>query len=198
MILPYRPISLLPCISKILEKLVYKRLSSFLTLNNILNPSQFGFRKKFSTDFAIIKLLDKVIQSLSNKEHVIALFMDLSKAFDTIDHDILLYKLNNYGIRGIVLSWLKSYLSNRQQFVSIDNVESSLLNIKCGVPQGSILGPLLFLIYINDIINSSTVLAFVLFADDTNIVLSHTNLNELIDTLNAELRKVSSWFKCNK
>ena len=194
----YRPISLLPCISKILEKLVYKRLSSLLTLNNILNPSQFGFRKKFSTDFAIAKLLDKVIQSLSNKEHVIALFMDLSKAFDTIDHDILLYKLNNYGIRGIVLSWLKSYLSNRQQFVSIDNVESSLLNIKCGVPQGSILGPLLFLIYINDIVNSSTVLAFVLFADDTNIVLSHTNLNELIDTLNAELRKVSSWFKCNK
>ena len=124
--------------------------------------------------------------------------MDLSKAFDTIDHDILLYKLNNYGIRGIVLSWLKSYLSNRQQLVSIENVESSLLNIKCGVPHGSILGPLLFLIYINNIVNSSTVLAFVLFADDTNIVLSHTNLNELIDTLNAELRKVSSWFKCNK
>ena len=194
----YRPISLLPCISKILEKIVYKRLNSFLTSNNILNPSQFGFRKKYSTDFAITKLLDKVIQSLSKKEHVIALFMDLSKAFDTIDHDILLYKLNNYGIRGIVLSWLKSYLSNRQQFVSINNVESSRLNIKCGVPQGSILGPLLFLIYINDIVNSSTVLDFVLFADDTNIVSSHTNLNELIGTINAELTKVSSWFKCNK
>ena len=194
----YRPISLLPCISKILEKIVYKRLNSFLTSNNILNPSQFGFRKKYSTDFAITKLLDKVIQSLSKKEHVIALFMDLSKAFDTIDHDILLYKLNNYGIRGIVLSWLKSYLSNRQQFVSINNVESSRLNIKCGVPQGSILGPLLFLIYINDIVNSSTVLDFVLFADDTNIVLSHTNLNELIRTFNAELTKTSSWFKCNK
>ena len=133
----YRPISLLPCISKILEKIVCKRLSSFLTLNNILNPSQFGFRKK-STDLAITKLIDKVIQSLSKKkEHVIALFMDLSKAFDTIDHDIFLYKLNNYGIRGIVLSWLKSYQSNRQQFVSIDNVYKIF-------PQGSILGPLLF------------------------------------------------------
>ena len=123
--------------------------------------------------------------------------MDLNKAFDTIDHDILLYKLNNYGIRGIVLSWLKSYLSNRQQFVSIDK-RVFLLNIKCAVPQGSILGPLLSLIYINDIVNSSMVLAFVLFADDTNIVLSHTNLNEVIKTLNAELKKVSSRFKCNK
>ena len=194
----YRPISLLPAISKILEKLVYKRLSSFLTLNNILNPSQFGFRKKYSTDFAITKLLDKVTQSLSEKEHVIALFMDLSKAFDTIDHNILLYKLKRYGIRGFALSWFKSYLSNRQQFVSIGNVESSFLNIKCGVPQGSILGPLLFLIYINDIVNSSTILSFVLFADDTNIVLSHKNLNRLISTLNVELAKVSSWFKCNK
>ena len=117
----------------------------------------------------MIPILYYPIQSLSKKEHVIALFMDLSKAFDTIDHDILLYKLNKYGIRGIVLSWIKSYLSNRQQFVSIDKVESSLLNIKCGVPQGSILGPLLFVIYINDIVNSSTVLAFVLFADDTNL-----------------------------
>ena len=194
----YRPISLLPSISKILEKLVYKRLDSFLSLNNILISSQFGFRKKFSTDFAITKLLDNVIQSLSNKEHAIALFMDLSKAFDTIDHDILLYKLEKYGIRGIVLSWFKSYLSNRQQFVSIDDANSSYLNIKCGVPQGSILGPLLFLIYINDIVNSSPALSFILFADDTNILISHRNLTELISIINRELSKVSSWFKCNK
>ena len=117
-----------------------------MSLNKILNSAQFGFRKKFSTDFAITKLLDKVINSLSKKDHIIALFMDLSKAFDTIDHNILLHKLYNYGIRGIVWSWIKSYLSNRQQYVSIDDVISPISHINCGVPQGSILGPLLFFI----------------------------------------------------
>ena len=194
----YRPISLLPCISKILEKIVYKRLDSFLSLNKILNSAQFGFRKKFSTDFAIAKLLDKVINSLSKKDHIIALFMDLSKAFDTIDHNILLHKLYNYGIRGIVWSWIKSYLSNRQQYVSIDDVNSPISHINCGVPQGSILGPLLFLIYINDIVNSSPILSFILFADDTNILLSHNNLRELINIMNLELNNVSLWFKSNK
>ena len=124
--------------------------------------------------------------------------MDLSKAFDTINHDILLYKLRNYGIRGTALSWFKSYLSNRQQYVFIDNNKSSMLNIRCGVPQGSILGPLLFLIYINDIMKSSSLISFILFADDTNILYSHKHLPELINTLNTELINVSSWFKCNK
>ena len=194
----YRPISLLPCISKILEKIIYKRLDSFLSLNKILTPAQFGFRKKFSTDFAITKLLDKVVHSLSEKNHIIALFMDLSKAFDTIDHNILLRKLYNYGIRGVAWSWIKSYLSNRQQYVLIDDVKSPISFINCGVPQGSILGPLLFLIYINDIVNSSSVLSFILFADDTNILLAHKNLRELINIMNLELKNVSSWFKCNK
>ena len=170
----------------------------FLSLNKILNSAQFGFRKKFSTDFAITKLLDKVINSLSKKDHIIALFMDLSKAFDTIDHNILLRKLYNYGIRGIVWSWIKSYLSNRQQYVSIDDVNSPISHINCGVPQGSILGPLLFLIYVNDIINSSPILSFVLFADDTNILLSHNNLREIKNIMNLELINVSSWFKSNK
>ena len=100
----YRPILLLPSISKVLEKIMNKRLNSFLLVNNILNSSQFGFRNNFSTELAIIQLLDKIIDSLSRKEHIIAIFMDLSKAFDTIDHNILLYKIKNYGIRGIALS----------------------------------------------------------------------------------------------
>ena len=194
----YRPISLLPSISKILERLVYTRLESFLSVNNILNPSQFGFRKKFSTDLAIAHLLDKITSAFAKKEHVIAIFMDLSKAFDTINHDILLHKLRNYGIRGTALSWFKSYLSNRQQYVLNDKNKSSMLNIRCGVPQGSILGPLLFLIYINDITKSSSTVSFILFADDTNILYSHKHLTELINTLNTELINVSSWFKCNK
>ena len=194
----YRPISLLPSLSKILEKLVYKRLLSFLIINNILNQNQFGFRKNHSTDFAIIQLLDKITDLLAKKEQIIAVYMDLSKAFDTIDHKTLLHKLNNYGIRGIALSWLKSYLSDRQQFVCIDGHNSSMSNIKCGVPQGSILGPLLFLIYVNDIINSSSILKFVMFADDTTILASHKDMNQLIYILNSELMKISCWFKCNK
>ena len=148
---------------------MYKRLNSILLVNNILNSFQFGFRKKNYTELAIIQLLDKIIDSLSRKEHIIAIFMDLSKAFDTIDHNILLYKLKNYGIRGIALSWFKSYLSDRQQYVFVNNKSSSMLDIKCGDPQGSSLGPLLFLIYVNYIINWSSILYFIMFADDTNV-----------------------------
>ena len=124
--------------------------------------------------------------------------MDLSKAFDTIHHKILLRKLESYGIRGQTLSWFSDYLKNRKQFVVFHSHESCKQNIECGVPQGSILGPLLFLIYINDLIYSSSSLTYVLFADDTNILYSHKNLNTLITTLNLELAKVSQWFKCNK
>ena len=124
--------------------------------------------------------------------------MDLSKAFDTIDHDILIYKLKRYGIQGLALSWIMDYLHNRKQYVTFQSSESSKSNITCGVPQGSILGPLLFLIYINDIIYSSPLLSFILFADDTNIFYSHKNFGTLINVLNIEISKVSHWFLCNK
>ena len=169
-----------------------------MNINNLLVPNQFGFRKGHSTDYAIIQLYDKIIDSFSNKEHIIGIFMDLSKAFDTIDHLILLHKLESYGIRGQSLSWFKDYLHNRKQFVVFNSNESFKQNIQCGVPQGSILGPLLFLIYVNDLINSSPSLNFILFADDTNILYSHKNIDTLITTLNLELSKVSLWFKCNK
>ena len=143
----YRPISLLPSISKILEKIIHKRLYIFLQVNGLLIPNQFGFRKGHSTDLAIIQLLDKITESFANKEHLIGIFMDLSKAFDTIDHDILIYKLKRYGVRGLALSWIIDYLSNRKQYVLFKSSKSHNSNIICGVPQGSILGPLLFLIY---------------------------------------------------
>ena len=194
----YRPISLLPGISKVLEKIIYKRLYMFLINNKILIPNQYGFRKNHSTDYALINLCDKIVNALSNKEHMIGIFLDLSKAFDTINHQILLYKLKTYGIRGIAYSWFENYLSNRSQYVAFKSHESMRLDIKCGVPQGSILGPLLFLIYINDIIHSSPLLTYILFADDTNLFYSHKNLNTLTTTLNCEVDKVSKWFKCNK
>ena len=194
----YRPISLLPAFSKILEKIIHKRLYSFLNINDLLISNQFGFRKGHSTDYAIVQLLNKITESFANKEHIIGIFMDLSKAFDTIDHNILIYKLKRYGIRGITLAWFQDYLFDRKQYVSFQSFNSPISNIKCGVPQGSMLGPLLFLIYVNDIIRSSSLLRFIIFADDTNILYSHKKFDILIDSLNSELLFVSQWFKCNK
>lgn len=131
-------------------------------------------------------------------EFTIGVFLDLSKAFDTVNHNILLQKLEHYGVRGIALDWFKNYLTNRIQRVKYDNHISYKEVIKCGVPQGSILGPLLFLIYINDICYSSDLISFILFADDTNLFMSHKNLNTLIVQMNRELEKVLAWLKVNK
>src|ERR1043165_10054525 len=121
---------------------------------------------------AILNMYNKISQSVDDRKFSIGIFVDLSKAFDTINHDILLHKLEHYGIRGIALQWFKDYLSNRKQYVLYNNCSSKLLSINCGVPQESILGPLLFIIYINDIVNCSNILHFILFADDTNIFYS--------------------------
>jgi hypothetical protein len=194
----YRPISLLPQISKLFEKTFYNRIINFLDINNILSPSQYGFRKNSRTSYGIIDMVEKIHKALINNKIPIGLFIDLQKAFDTIDHKILLSKLYHYGIRGTALQWIHSYLSNRTQFTLHNNVKSTLGNITCGVPQGSILGPILFLIYINDIINASTKLSYVLFADDTNIFYADDNIDILKSNMEIELQKLVTWFKTNK
>ena len=142
----YRPISLLPSISKIFEKVVYNQLYEYLEQNNLLYSNQYGFKKKFSTEHAILHLVDKIISDMDNFRTPLAIYLDLSKAFDTLDFDILLHKLNHFGISGNALTWFKSYLYNRKHFVQIENTKSHTIQITTGVPQGSILGPLLFII----------------------------------------------------
>ena len=194
----YRPISLLTSISKILERLVYTRTLKFLISCNILSDNQFGFRKHHSTTHALLTFIDKVAHAIDDISHTIGVFLDFSKAFDTIDHEILLYKLDHYGIRGKTLKWFADYLTERKQFVNISGYDSQLKLISCGVPQGSLLGPLLFILYINDLQCSSHILTFICFADDTNAFFSHRDPNTLINTINNELKQVQSWIHANK
>ena len=194
----YRPISLLPTISKIFEKLMYSRLIDFIKKHNILYENQFGFQSGMSTEYAVNALLNNIIETLEKKEFGVCILLDFAKAFDTVNHEILISKLENYGIRGVALQWLRSYLSNRMQCVEIGDVQSELEFIKCGVPQGSVLGPLLFLIYINDIVNSSTIFKFILFADDTSLYYSCKNARTIEETVNRELAKISDWLSANR
>jgi len=194
----YRPISLLPTFSKIMEKLIYDKLFRFLVRYQILFKSQYGFRSGHNTTHASLDFLSTIEEAFENNEFAIGIFCDLSKAFDTLDHQILLNKLEHYGIRGQWLLWFESYLSNRSQFVELNGTPSTYEAISVGVPQGSILGPLLFLIYINDLPASLDKLRAVMFADDTNLIIRGQNLAELTSTLNAELSSLNDYFKANK
>ena len=142
---------------------------------------------------ALMQLVEDITQSIDNRQHTIGIFIDLKKAFDTIDHNILLDKLYHYGLRGNAHFWIKSYLENRKQYVQLENLASDYMNVVCGVPQGSILGPKLFILYINDMCRVSECLKFILFADDTNLFCSGNDLLKLSETVTHELSKLKNW-----
>ena len=194
----YRPISLLSNVNKIFEKLVYKRVYTFLNIHNCIYDLQFGFRSNHSTHHALLSLTENIRESLDQSKFACGMFIDLQKAFDTVDHQILLAKLNHYGIRGKAHEWFKSYLSNRQQFVSINGFNSKIVTMNYGVPQGSVLGPLLFLIYINDLHNAIKYSITHHFADDTNLLISNHSLKKLQKQLNLDLKFLCNWLKANK
>ena len=195
----YRPISLLSSFSKLMEKIVAKQLLRFLHINEILYKHQYGFRAGHNTSHPVLHLSEKIYTALNQKPSAktLTIFIDLKKAFDTVDHNILLSKMEYYGIRNTTNLWFKNYLNDREQFVDINGVQSEKKQIICGVPQGSVLGPLLFLIFINDLPNATDFLTL-LFADDTTFQISGVDIDQLYLNANSELEKASVWFKANK
>ena len=193
----YRPISLLSNFSKFFEKVMYNRMIEFAEQYNILYRCQFGFRKNYLMSHALIHIINRISSAIDQRESTVGVFLDLSKAFDTLDHQILFTKLEHYGIRDMALQWIKSYFSCRQQFVQINPTCSSMQTIKCGVPQGSILGPLFFILYINDLPKASKLTELLLFADDKSIFFSHSNPNYLENVLYNKLLNIDVWLRCN-
>ena len=193
----YRPISMLNIFNKILEKLVFTRVISFLNKNKIIYNNQFGFISNHSTSQALVNVLDRVYESLDKGDIAVGVYLDIEKAFDCINHNILLDKLKYYGIRGVAWNWFSSYLENRKQFVSV-NYTSSVMVINYGVPQGSVLGPLLFLLYINDIQYADPAAILNLFADDTSLFVFDRDPTELFIRCNHSLNALNDWFLANK
>jgi hypothetical protein len=193
----YSPISLVKSISKILEKIGSINLVNHLELNNLIYQHQYGFQRGKSTEHNLLHVINHVGNALNDGMYCVGVFLDLKKAFDVCNHSILLKKMEKYGIVGVELEWFKSYLTGRSQVVDINGIHSNPRDIDISVIQGSILGPIMFLIYINDLPNATNLLTF-MFADDTSTLKSMANLNELISNVNIELKKMATWFRCNK
>ena len=200
----YRPISLLLTISKILEKLVYSRTVTYLDRHNLFYSSQYGFRKDHSCSDAIMELTSEILKNKEHGMHTASIFIDLSKAFDTLDSNILLLKMNRYGIRGTASNWFESYLKDRKLRVRCqagtekELACSSLYDVEYGTPQGSCLGPLLFLLFTNDLYRNLAHCSAILFAEDTTMHKGHRNLNYLRWCLETDLTTLVDWFKANK
>ena len=192
----YRPISVLTQFNRLFERILASRLMDFFEKNEIITSKQFGFMKKHSTEHAILDLKEYITQNLVNKKITAVLFLDLKKAFDSVSHPILLSKLSHYGIRGAPHALLASYLSDRRQYTSVDGFKSNLDFIRWGVPQGSVLGPLLFLLFINDLPNSCNLNSW-LFADDTALAESSDNFQDLQCHMNREIQKLQKWLQAN-
>ena len=193
----FRPISTLSIMNKIFEKLMHKRIMCYLNEFSLLANCQYGFRSMSSTADAIAEFLDNVYSTIDRREYLIAIFLDLSKAFDTVDHSILLNKLESKGIRGVTLEWFRSYLSDRRQYVTVSGHTSDTVDVVSGVPQGSILGPVLFNIYIDDM-HGCCSLGMIHYADDTTLFTSGADIVALVSYLNAELLRVDDWLKRNR
>ena len=196
-IINYRPVSLLPVISKVLEKIVNNRIVKFLTKNKVFYEGQYGFRSNRSTTDAILDFMGNVLDSINKGQYVLSLFLDMSKAFDSISHQTLYRKLEFYGIRGNVLLWFQSYLSNRYIKVKVKNIISDSYLMTYGTPQGSVLGPLMYLILANDLMKTLQFCNCVTFADDTTVYASGSNLKFLYCKVNEDLKLLSDWFNSN-
>ena len=177
---------------------MYRRIPNFLEINEILHPLQSGFRSKHSTSHTLISMTETIRKTIDGGNYGCGIFIDLKKSFDTVNHGILLKKLEHYGVRGTPLLWFESYLSNRKQYVSVNGNTSDELIITHGVPQGSVLGPLLFLMFINDLPNVSKHLMFYLFADHTNIYFESSDVSYIQKIGNRELHKVRKWLEANR
>ena len=194
----YRPITTLSVFSKIFEKLVHVRMTSFINRFNIIKSNQFGFQKNKCTSDAILEFLENVYESFDENNYYLAIYLDFSKAFDTISHDILLNKLDFLGFRGPINAWIRSFLTDRHQYVEVGGSVSCSLPITLGVPQGSTLGPLFFILYINDMENILTDMGIIHFADDSTLHVKLPKGANISNMINAELSAIDSWLKVNK
>ena len=194
----YRPISCLPYLSKVVEKCVAARLKDYFHQTSMISLRQYGFQKSKSTVDALINFTENIYQSLNNREHNLSIFVDMSKAFDTVSHEILISKMEMYGIKQVNLAFFKNYLSNRKCFVRIGSRESEMKPLNTGVPQGGVLGPLMFLIYINDLPQNCKELQPLLFADDTTLSYSHYNYEKVLTECVTGMETVVEWCLQNK